>query len=69
METEWTPESLAAAYAETIHGPENGWGQNVHPELGRSDHIMRRIFTAVGKEEGNRIIDSADAYRIAHKES
>ena len=52
-----TPQELAKAYAETITGPPNGWGEHVHPDLGRSDYIMLRIRQLVGDQECNRLID------------
>jgi hypothetical protein len=54
-----TPEELAKAYAETITGPANGWGQHCHPTLGRSDYIMRRLSAVVGHDECQRMIDEA----------
>lgn len=56
-----TPEELAKAYAETLARPANGWGQHVHPKLGRSDHIMLRLYKMVGEENANRLIDAAMA--------
>jgi hypothetical protein len=59
-----TPQDLAKAYAETIYVQANGLGQHVHLTLGRSDHIMRRIYAAVGEAEGRRLIQEAMA-RVA----
>jgi hypothetical protein len=56
-----TPEQLAAAYAATIYGPANGWGQHVHPTLGRSDFIMLKLRGLVGEAESERLIDKAMA--------
>ena len=50
---------LAKAYAETIYGPANGWGQHVHPTLGRSDYIMFALRKLVGDAECNELIDAA----------
>jgi hypothetical protein len=54
-----TPEQLAKAYAETINGPADGWGQHKHPTQGESGHIMLRIRRLVGEEECDRLIDEA----------
>lgn len=54
-----TPEQLAKAYAETINGPANGWGQHVHPTLGVSHWIMLRLRKEVGEAECDRLIDLA----------
>ncbi len=54
-----TPQQLAKAYVATINGPANGWGQHVHPALGRSDYIMAHLYRAVGEYEANRLIDAA----------
>jgi len=51
-----TPQDLAKAYAETINGPANGWGQHVHPTLGVSHGIMRRLQAMVGNVEADRMI-------------
>lgn len=53
------PQDLAKAYAETINGPANAWGQCVHPTLGRSDLIMRRLAQEIGRTEADRLIDEA----------
>lgn len=59
-----TAQKLAKAYAETIAAPPNGWGQHVHPTLGRSDYIMRRIYKMVGEEKGLELICAAmEAHR------
>ena len=50
---------LAIAYAETIKGPANGWGQHVHPSFGRSDFIMHRLSLLVGQDECQRLITEA----------
>lgn len=64
-----TAEQLARAYAETIYRPANGWGQHVHPELGRSDSIMQRLYRMVGEAEANRLIDEAMAdYRTKRRD-
>jgi hypothetical protein len=54
-----TPQELAKAYAETIAGPTNGWGQCVHPTLGQSDYIMRRLYEMVGQDKANELLDKA----------
>lgn len=54
-----TPEQIAKAYVETINGPANGWGQHVHPTLGRSHAIMLRLRRMVGEEECERLLDAA----------
>jgi len=54
-----TPQDLAKAYAETINGPANGWGQHVHPTLGVSHGIMRRLQAMVGNVEADRMIKVA----------
>jgi hypothetical protein len=54
-----TKEQIAQAYAETINGPANGWGQCVHPTLGRSDYIMLRLRNMVGTDECERLLDKA----------
>ena len=46
-----TPKELAKAYAETINGQANGWGQYVHPTLGQSHFIMIRLSKLVGADE------------------
>lgn len=43
-----TLEEWAKIYVDTINGPENGWGQNVHPIHGRSDFIMLRMQQEFG---------------------
>jgi len=52
-----TPQELAKAYVKTINGQPNGWGQYVHPTLGRSDFIMLRLRQLVGEQECDRLID------------
>jgi hypothetical protein len=52
-----TPEKLAKAYVQTINAPPNGWGQHVHPTLGRSDFIMLELRRLVGEQECDRLID------------
>jgi hypothetical protein len=52
-----TPQELAKAYAKTITGPANGWGQHAHSTLGLSDFIMLRIRELVGEQECDRLID------------
>ena len=54
-----TPQEIATAYVETINRPANGWGQHVHPTLGRSDYIMLRLRRLVGEEEADKLIDAA----------
>ena len=53
--------ALADAYVETLHRPPNGWGQHVHPVLGRSDRIMGLMWERYGQEISNRAIDDAFA--------
>ena len=48
---------LAKAYAETIYGPANGWGQHVHPRYGISHAIMRRLYAIAGEQEATRLLD------------
>jgi hypothetical protein len=55
----WTPNELAQAYAETINGKSNGWGQYCHPTLGRSDFIMLKLWNIVGKDQAEKLIDDA----------
>lgn len=63
-----TPQQIATAYAETINGPANGWGQHTHPTLGRSDWIMLRLRKMVGADESERLIDEAmKAYRQPYR--
>ena len=57
MTIEGLAQQYAKEYVDTIYGPTNAWGQCVHPTLGRSDYIMRRIFDMVGRVQGNRLID------------
>ena len=65
-----TLEELAKAYAETIFGPENGHGQNVHPTLGRSDYIMRRMWEEFGRDSANLAIGNAmKEYLSEHPEA
>ena len=54
-----TPEEVAAAYAATVRGPPNGWGQHVHPQLGASHFIMRKLVHMVGWKEAQRLIGEA----------
>ena len=54
MTIEGLAEQYAKEYVDTIYGPANAWGQCVHPTLGRSDHIMGRIFDMVSREQGDR---------------
>jgi hypothetical protein len=56
-----TPRELAAAYVATINGPANGWGQFVHPVLGRTDRIMMRLTETVGGVECDHLLDEAFA--------
>jgi hypothetical protein len=51
-----TNKELAQAYAETIRGPANAWGQHVHKTLGRSDYIMLKLRERVGEIECNHLI-------------
>lgn len=44
-----TLEEWAKIYVDTINGPMNGWGQHVHPIHGRSDYIMRSMFSEFGQ--------------------
>jgi hypothetical protein len=57
-------QQLAQAYAETINGPANGWGQHVHPTLGISHAIMWRLRKMVGEAEADRLIDAAMKQRV-----
>lgn len=64
-----TPEDLAKAYAETIYGPVNGWGQHVHPTLGVSHGIMLRLRREVGEDECCRLIEVAMSEYRAKREA
>ena len=62
-----TPQELAKAYVDTIMGPLNGWGQCVHPTLGRSDFILLRLQREVGNDVAASILNAEIAnWRIAH---
>ena len=56
-----TAQELATAYAQTICGPANGWGQHVHPRLGVSHSIMGLLRKLVGDDECQRLIKQAIA--------
>jgi hypothetical protein len=43
-----TLNEYAKEYVDTILSPANGWGQHVHPTLGRSDYIMLEMFRIFG---------------------
>ena len=54
-----TPEELAEAYAVTIYGQPNGWGQYCHPTLGQSHDIMNRLSLVVGTDRAQDMIQKA----------
>ena len=56
-----TPKELAQAYVKTVTGPGNGWGQCVHPTLGRSDYILLRLQELVGREQCDWLVNCAFA--------
>lgn len=62
-----TPEQLAQAYAETIYGPANAWGQHVHKTLGVSHVIMHELRSMVGTERADAMIDAAMADERARR--
>jgi hypothetical protein len=46
-----TLKEYAKEYVDTILSPANGWGQHVHPTLGRSDFIMLDMIKSFGNDE------------------
>jgi hypothetical protein len=45
-----TLKEYAKAYAFTIYGPVNAWGQCVHPTLGVSNNILREMYRIFGED-------------------
>lgn len=43
-----TLEEYAKEYVKTVTSQPNGWGQCVHPTLGRSDKIMIKMYRLFG---------------------
>ena len=56
-------ELAAREYVDTVNGPENGLGQNVHPVYGRSDYMLARMYRTFGLAETNVAIDAELANR------
>lgn len=51
-------ELAAREYVDTVKGPENGLGQNVHPVYGRSDYMLHRMNSVFGEKETNAAVDA-----------
>ena len=43
-----TLQEYAKEYVKTVMSQPNGWGQCVHPTLGRSDEMMIRMYRLFG---------------------
>ena len=50
-------EEYAREYVKTVMSNPNGWGQCVHPVLGRSDTILLKMYRLFGGVETEQAID------------